>query len=150
MSCLTLMPVISSNALASVFDSYSCVVIVSDTTAISPTPLALSLAAASANHFSSAPCCSLDNVEGVNSASIHFLAAASFVEAAGAVAAVAGAATGAAGAPASSFLPQAPRPKTIALIAVSAYIERFISISFCIASPLTKFIGPGEVCGPDS
>ena len=35
MSCLTLMPVISVNALASVFDSYSCVVIVSETTLIS-------------------------------------------------------------------------------------------------------------------
>src|SRR3989344_1791367 len=39
-SCLTLMPVISSNALASVLDSYSCVVMVSDTTEISFTSLA--------------------------------------------------------------------------------------------------------------
>jgi hypothetical protein len=40
------MPVISSKALASVFDSYSCVVMVSDTTEISFTPLACSFLAA--------------------------------------------------------------------------------------------------------
>ena len=34
-SCVTLMPVISVKALASVFDSYSCVVMVSETTLIS-------------------------------------------------------------------------------------------------------------------
>ena len=55
-SCLTLMPVISSKALAIVFDSYSCVVIVSDTTLISFTPLAVSFFAASMNHFISAIC----------------------------------------------------------------------------------------------
>ena len=55
-SCLTLMPVISSKALASVFDSYSCTVSVSDTTEICVTPLAFSLAAASMNHFISAIC----------------------------------------------------------------------------------------------
>ncbi len=55
-SCLTLMPVISSNALASVLDSYSCTVRVSETTEICVTPLALSFAAASMNHFISAIC----------------------------------------------------------------------------------------------
>ena len=55
-SWLTLMPVISSNALASVLDSYSCVVMVSDTTFTSLMPFALSLAAASMNHFISAVC----------------------------------------------------------------------------------------------
>ena len=104
------MPVISSKALASVFDSYSCVVMVSETTETSLMPLALSLAAASANHLSSAACWSFDKVDGVNSLSIHFLAAsACAVLAAGAgVAAGAGAgavAVGAAGG--SSFFPQA-------------------------------------------
>jgi len=77
MSCLTLMPVISSKALASVLDSYSCVVSVSDTVLISLTPLALSLFAAWINHFISAICLSFDSVDGWNSLSIHFLAAAS-------------------------------------------------------------------------
>src|SRR6266850_7928003 len=77
MSCLTLMPVISSKALASVFDSYSCVVIVSETTEISLTPLACSFLAASMNHFISAICLSLDKVDGWNSLSTHFLASAS-------------------------------------------------------------------------
>ncbi|MCY1239051.1 hypothetical protein D9M72_518240 [compost metagenome] len=71
------MPVISSNALASVLDSYSCVVMVSDTTLICVTPLALSLAAASMNHFISACCLSLASDEGWNSLSIHFFASAS-------------------------------------------------------------------------
>ena len=71
------MPVISSNALASVFDSYSWVVIVSDTTEISFTPLACSFFAASMNHFISAVCCSLVSVDGWNSLSIHFFASAS-------------------------------------------------------------------------
>src|SRR2546427_7417822 len=76
-SCLTVMPVISVKALASVLLSYSCVVMVSDTTAISLTPLACSFLAASMNHFISAICWSLDSVLGWNSASIHFLASAS-------------------------------------------------------------------------
>ncbi|MCY1298548.1 hypothetical protein D9M70_480390 [compost metagenome] len=71
------MPVISSKALASVLDSYSCVVMVSDTTLICVTPLALSLAAASINHFISACCLSLDSDDGWNSLSIHFFASAS-------------------------------------------------------------------------
>ena len=50
---------------------------VSDTTEISFTPLSCSFLAASMNHFISAACCSLDRVEGWNSASIHFLASAS-------------------------------------------------------------------------
>src|SRR5437868_1371973 len=77
MSCLTLMPVISSNALVSVFDSYSCVVMVSETTEISFTPLACSFLAASMNHFISAICWSLLSVDGWNSLSIHFFASAS-------------------------------------------------------------------------
>src|SRR6185436_14771341 len=77
MSCLTLMPVISSKAFASVFDSYSCVVIVSETTEISLTPLACSFLAASMNHFISAACWSLLSVDGWNSLSIHFFASAS-------------------------------------------------------------------------
>src|SRR3989344_2890926 len=81
-SCLTLMPVISSNALASVLDSYSCVVMVSDTTEISFTPLAWSFLAASMNHFISAICWSLFSVDGWNSLSIHFLASASPAQAA--------------------------------------------------------------------
>ncbi|MCY1224108.1 hypothetical protein D9M68_709210 [compost metagenome] len=71
------MPVISSKALASVFDSYSCVVMVSDTTEISLTPLACSFLAASMNHFISAACWSLLRVDGWNSLSIHFLASGS-------------------------------------------------------------------------
>src|SRR5712664_1644604 len=77
MSCLTLMPVISSNAFASVLDSYSCVVMVSETTEISLTPFALSFFAASMNHFISACCLSLLRVDGWNSLSIHFFASAS-------------------------------------------------------------------------
>src|SRR5687767_9171189 len=71
------MPVISSKALASVFDSYSCVVIVSETTEISLTPLACSFLAASMNHFISAICWSLDRLDGWNSLSTHFLASGS-------------------------------------------------------------------------
>src|SRR5216684_266635 len=74
MSCLTLMPVISSKAFASVFDSYSCVVRVSETALIS---IPLKGAAALMNHCISFIWSSLDNVEGWNSLSIHFLAAAS-------------------------------------------------------------------------
>ncbi len=85
------MPVISSKALASVFDSYSCVVIVSETTEISFTPLACSFFAASMNQAISAVCCSLDSVEGWNSASIHFLAAAASAQADGASSAAAAA-----------------------------------------------------------
>src|SRR5712664_3754171 len=77
MSCLTLMPVISSNAFASVLDSYSCVVMVSETTEISLTPFAISFLAASMNHFISACCLSLLSVDGWNSLSIHFFASAS-------------------------------------------------------------------------
>ena len=72
-----MMPVISVKALASVLLSYSCVVMVSDTTEISFTPLACSFLAASMNHFISAICWSLFSVDGWNSASIHFLASAS-------------------------------------------------------------------------
>src|SRR5690606_3510323 len=68
------MPVISVKARASVLDSYSWVVMVSDTTLISLTPLALSLAAASMNHCISAICLSLDSVDGWNSESTHFSA----------------------------------------------------------------------------
>src|SRR6478752_703078 len=81
MSCLTLMPVISSNARVSVFDSYSCVVMVSDTTEISFTPLACSFLAASMNHFISSNCWALVRVDGWNSLSTHFLAAASSAQA---------------------------------------------------------------------
>ena len=75
------MPVISSKALAIVLDSYSWVVMVSDTTEISFTPLACSFLAASMNHFISAICWSLDKVDGWNSLSTHFLAAASSAQA---------------------------------------------------------------------
>ena len=71
------MPVISSNALASVLLSYSCVVIVSETTWISLTPLACSFLAASMNHFISAICWSFVSVDGWNSLSIHFFASGS-------------------------------------------------------------------------
>src|SRR6478736_7630432 len=67
-SCLTLMPVISVNALASVFDSYSCVVMVSDTTLIS---MPLKGSAALAYHCSSFIWSAFDRVEGWNSESIH-------------------------------------------------------------------------------
>src|SRR4051812_40380289 len=68
------MPVISSKALARVFDSYSCVVNVSDVTLIS---MPLKGSAAFMYHCISFIWSSLDKVEGWNSASIHFLAAAS-------------------------------------------------------------------------
>ena len=124
-SCLTLMPVISSNALASVFDSYSCVVRVSDTTEISLTPLAFNLAAVSMNHFISAACWSLDSVDGWNSLSIHFFAASETVvtgAGAGAVAAGGVVATGC------SFFPQPDIISTTAPTADSAYIERFMGL----------------------
>src|ERR1700749_2247975 len=78
MSCLTLMPVISSKALASVFDSYSCVVRVSETVLIS---MPLNGAAALMNHSISFIWSSLDSVEGWNSESIHFFAASSSAKA---------------------------------------------------------------------
>src|SRR5215813_14214309 len=62
------MPVISSNALVKVLDSYSCVGIVSDSTLIS---IPLKGAAALMNHSSSFSCCSLLKVEGWNSRSTH-------------------------------------------------------------------------------
>ena len=68
MSCLTLMPVISVKAFASVRDSYSCVVMVSDTTLIS---MPLKGAAAFSNHCSSFNWSAFDSVEGWNSLSIH-------------------------------------------------------------------------------
>src|SRR5690606_10348687 len=73
-SWLTLMPVISVKARASVLDSYSWVVMVSDTTLISVTPWALSLAAASMNHCISAICLSLDSDDGWNFEFTHFSA----------------------------------------------------------------------------
>ena len=68
------MPVISSNALASVRDSYSCTVSVSETMLIS---MPLKGAAALMNHCISFIWSSLERVDGWNSLSIHFLAAAS-------------------------------------------------------------------------
>ena len=68
------MPVISSKALASVFNSYSCTVSVSETALIS---IPLKGAAALMNHCISFIWSSFDKVEGWNSLSIHFLAAAS-------------------------------------------------------------------------
>src|ERR1700744_344272 len=73
-SFLTLMPVISSNAFASVRDSYSCTVSVSETALIS---MPLKGAAALMNHCISFIWSSLERVDGWNSLSIHFLAAAS-------------------------------------------------------------------------
>ncbi|MEU8247362.1 hypothetical protein [Nonomuraea sp. NPDC048916] len=64
---------ISVNALASCRDSYSCVVIVSDTTLISMPRYG---AAALMNQSISASCWSLDRVLGVNSWETHFCAAA--------------------------------------------------------------------------
>ena len=74
MSCFSLMPVISLNALASVLASYSWVVMVSETTLIS---MPLNGSAALANHCSSFSCSSFDRVEGWNSLSIHFWIVAS-------------------------------------------------------------------------
>src|SRR2546427_8480783 len=70
---LTLIPVISSKALARTLDSYSCVGIVSDRTLISMPRYGL---AALMNHSISLSCCSFDRVEGWNSLSIHLFAAA--------------------------------------------------------------------------
>ena len=78
------MPVISVNALASVPDSYSCVVIVSDTTLMS---MPLKGSAALMNHCISFIWSSFDSVEGWNSASIHFFAAASSAKAGALIAA---------------------------------------------------------------
>src|SRR6185312_13452517 len=72
--CFTLMPVISVNALASTFDSYSCVVMVSDTMAISMPAKGF---AALMNHCISFIWSSLESVDGWNSVSIHLCAAAS-------------------------------------------------------------------------
>ena len=74
MSCFTLMPVISVNALASTLDSYSCVVMVSETMLIS---MPTNGFAALMNHCISFICSSLDSVDGWNSLSIHLFAAAS-------------------------------------------------------------------------
>ena len=63
------MPVISVKAFASVLDSYSCVVMVSDTTLIS---MPLKGSAALTNHCSSFIWSAFDRVEGWNSLSIHF------------------------------------------------------------------------------
>src|ERR1700688_1734612 len=84
MSCLTLMPVIASKALASVFDSYSCTVRVAETAFIS---IPLKGAAALMNHCISFIWSSLDSVEDWNSLSIHFLAAASSASAGAVIAA---------------------------------------------------------------
>jgi hypothetical protein len=67
MSCLTRIPVISSKARARVLDSYSWVVMVSETTLTSLIPRAFSLSAAWMNHFISASCCAGVRVEGLNS-----------------------------------------------------------------------------------
>ena len=72
-SWVTLIPVISSNALVSVFDSYSCVGMVSETTLIS---MPRNGSAALMNHSISFICSSLESVEGWNSLSTHFCAAA--------------------------------------------------------------------------
>src|SRR6266850_883162 len=72
MSWVTLIPVISVNALARVFDSYSWVVMVSETTLIS---MPLKGTAALMNHSISFSCSSLVSVEGWNSLSIHRFAA---------------------------------------------------------------------------
>ena len=64
MSCLTLMPVISVNALASTFDSYSCVAMVSETMLISMPAKGF---AALMNHCISLHLLVLVSVEGWNS-----------------------------------------------------------------------------------
>src|SRR5262249_4126653 len=73
-SCLTLMPVISVKAFASVRDSYSWVVMVSETILMS---MPLKGSAAFANQSSSFFWSSFDKVEGWNSLSIHFWIVAS-------------------------------------------------------------------------
>ena len=70
-SWVSLMPVISVKALARVLASYSCVVMVSETTLISMPAKGF---AALTNHSISFICSSFDSVEGWNSVSIHFLA----------------------------------------------------------------------------
>src|SRR6266705_1841977 len=81
-SCLTLMPVSSVKAFARVLDSYSCVVIVSDTTLIS---IPLKGAAAFSYHCNSFSWSAFDSVEGWNSLSIHFCAVASSASAGAAI-----------------------------------------------------------------
>src|SRR3954464_15148715 len=73
-SCLILMPVISVKALASVLDSYSWVVMVSETMLMS---MPLKGSAALANHCSSFIWSAFDSVEGWNSLSIHLWLTAS-------------------------------------------------------------------------
>ncbi len=68
------MPVSSVKAFASVLDSYSCVVMVSDTTLIS---MPLKGWAAFSYHCNSFSWSAFDRVEGWNSLSIHFCAVAS-------------------------------------------------------------------------
>ena len=72
-SWVTLIPVISSNALVRTCDSYVCVGMVSETTLIS---MPLKGSAALMNHSISFICSSFESVEGWNSASTHFWAAA--------------------------------------------------------------------------
>src|SRR5690242_14184448 len=72
------MPVISVKAFASVPDSYSWVVMVSDTTLMS---IPLKGSAALMNHCISFIWSSLERVDGWNSLSIHFFAAASSAKA---------------------------------------------------------------------
>src|SRR5688500_4248064 len=105
------MPVISKNALVSVFDSYSCVGIVSDSTLTSSQRSGY---AAFMNHSISFICSSFDSTEGWNSVSIQRLAA-SVVGAAVA----AGCAPGAAAVGASSFLPQLINNITVAASATA-------------------------------
>ena len=68
---MSLMPVISVNAFASVLASYSCVVMVSETTLISIPAKGF---AALTNHSISFICSSFESVDGWNSASTHFRA----------------------------------------------------------------------------
>src|SRR5262245_51706758 len=72
------MPVISSKALVSTFDSYSCVGMVSDSTLIS---IPLNGSAAFTNHSSSFNWSSFDSVVGWNSLSAHFFAASASAKA---------------------------------------------------------------------
>src|SRR5262245_14734548 len=83
-SCLTLMPVISVKAFANVLDSYSWVVIVSETMLMS---MFLKGSAALMNHCISFIWSSFDRVDGWNSLSIHFFAAASSARAGAVIAA---------------------------------------------------------------
>ena len=78
---MTLIPVISLKALARVLDSYSWVVMVSDTTLISLTPCALSGGRLD-EPLHLGQLLVLDSVEGWNSESIHFCASGSPAQAA--------------------------------------------------------------------